>query len=83
MNKLITVLFLALILVGCADFPSTQHDSKHAQDREASDLKRYHYVKDSRTNLCFLSYASGGNAGLLTNVPCTEEVEKEIKKNAS
>ena len=34
------------------------------------------YFKDERTNLCFVSWAPGYNAGLIANVPCTTEVEK-------
>lgn len=37
------------------------------------------YTKDLRTNLCFALYAIGTNGASMTYVPCTEEVEKEIK----
>lgn len=37
------------------------------------------YTKDPRTNLCFASWYLGTHGGVLTNVPCTSEVEREIR----
>lgn len=34
------------------------------------------YFKDPATKLCFMSYDFGYPSGVLTNVPCTPEVEK-------
>ena len=37
------------------------------------------YMKDTRTHLCFATYgALGSPSGVLTNVPCSDEVEKQI-----
>ncbi len=39
------------------------------------------YVKDYRTNLCFMSYHNvNGERYIFTSVPCTPEVEQEIVK---
>ncbi len=59
------VISLFLILLGC----DTPRESAH----------KFVYTKDDRTGLCFALYAIGGNGGSMTYVPCTEEVEKQIK----
>jgi hypothetical protein len=41
-------------------------------------VRGFVYIKDSRTNLCFATYELGGNQGLMTNVPCSGEVETAI-----
>lgn len=41
------------------------------------------YLKDSRTNLCFASYDLGHETGVLTNVPCTPDVEAAIQSDKS
>jgi|WetSurMetagenome_2_1015567.scaffolds.fasta_scaffold1278228_2 hypothetical protein len=34
-----------------------------------------HYSKDHRTKLCFASRSINGNNAVMTNVPCTPDVE--------
>lgn len=65
MKRLLFVLLLGL--VSCDEFTNE------------SRVKDFEYFKDTRTNLCFASYNLGMSYGVMTNVPCTEEVEKAIK----
>jgi hypothetical protein len=39
---------------------------------------KLNYFKDSRTGLCFAERAWGMETGVVTNVPCTPEVERMI-----
>lgn len=47
--------------------------------------ERMHYYKDKRTGLCFIANNLGWNSSIITNVPCTVEVENQIRfdKNGS
>jgi len=58
------LLVLFVLLCGC----DTPIESKYADF-----VTRGHYVKDTRTGLCFYTYFSG-----IAHVPCTEEVEKLV-----
>ena len=40
------------------------------------------YFQDTRTNLCFATYEPMKREGLLTEVPCTEEVKRLIVNQA-
>jgi hypothetical protein len=64
-KKLITV---GLFLFGC----------DHTQ-RTNELLPELIYIRDNRTGLCFASRYLGHQAGVMTNVPCTPEVERLIK----
>ena len=74
MKKLITILFLSFILIGC--------DAPKISER----TQRTTYFKDSETNICFVRvgfaerYEGGGTIGTysVTTVPCTPEVEAKI-----
>lgn len=37
------------------------------------------YVKDTRTNLCFATAYAYSNNAVMSNIPCTPEVEQIIK----
>ena len=73
-------LFFLLCLVACSQqerdnfFPSL--------NKRAGQIT---YVKDSRTNLCFVynevTNSNLGSYDIFTNVPCTPEVEELIKSN--
>ena len=69
------LLVLCLLLMACT--PETRKDLAPT-DSERAD--RVSYFKDHRTNLCFAAtYVSSypiGQDMILTNVPCTPEVEK-------
>lgn len=69
------IVLLSLILFGC----SAEQISKMNKEHDDGIIKTIYYKKDKRTGLCFASWGLGGNGGLLTNVPCTPEVEKLIK----
>lgn len=48
----------------------------------SEQVNELRYYKDQKTNLCFVeNYNSHGT--VFTNVPCTEEVEKQIKIQAT
>jgi hypothetical protein len=46
-------------------------------------VARFQYTKDPTTKLCFALYNMTNNNGSMTYVPCTPEVEDEIKREAS
>lgn len=63
MKKLI--LCIAFILVGC--------------DTPQEYASQIDYAKDERTGLCFAMWGMGGNGSTMTNVPCTANVEEQIR----
>ena len=70
------MILLALCTVACGY--RGNREGRRASDKNA--LTTYGlYIKDSRTNLCFLTYFFGNQDGNITNVPCTPEVEKLSK----
>jgi hypothetical protein len=46
-------------------------------------VAQFRYTKDPSTKLCFALYHMFNNNGSMTYVPCTPEVEDEIKREAS
>lgn len=66
------------VLTGCPE--PTPVEQRTTETTTGDDIKTYSYVKDTRTNLCFMSYKAGSRWGFVTNVPCTKEVEDLIKK---
>jgi hypothetical protein len=50
-----------------------------ACDSTGERIDRMKYFKDSKTDLCFAAQSLGFNNGVMTNVPCTPEVERLIK----
>lgn len=60
-----TILVLSILLMSC--ITNQEH------------VEGFSYIKDARTNLCFALSNMGSNQATMTNVPCTEEVEKQIK----
>jgi hypothetical protein len=73
MKKLITIsvlfgLLSGLALVACGSDPSPTS--------RQNAIHWVHYYKDTRTDLCFAGYNLGSNDALLTQVPCSPEVEK-------
>jgi len=63
------ILLIALFLLGC-ETPQEQVNSLV-------------YIKDARTHLCYATFEMGQNFGLLTNVPCSSEVEQAIDQDKS
>lgn len=55
---------------------NTMSNNKFVSSKTSYVLRDIVYYKDTRTNLCFVGSAVGHSSGLLTNVPCTPEVEK-------
>jgi hypothetical protein len=68
---------LLLFLLGCSE--ATR---KEIFPTRAEGANRILYVKDTRTGLCFVSneILTDINSVVLTNVPCTPEVEKLLLK---
>lgn len=74
MKKLI---FVILFLIACN--PEQRKEFFPSVKEQADQLT---YVKDHRTNLCFVwnpVYTSGMTSDTFVNVPCIPEVEKLIK----
>ena len=77
--RLLKVAIISLLLLGCSEqtrkemFPSATESAQHIR-----------YVKDKRTNLCFVynyvTNSSMGSYDVYTNVPCTPEVEKLLEE---
>lgn len=44
-----------------------------------TEVNKINYFRDNHTGLCFAAYRLQSPNGLLTNVPCTPEVERLIK----
>lgn len=69
------------LILGC------QSSTEYRRDKAAEDIRTLSssliYYKDLRTNLCFAGFGMGWNYSTLTNVPCTPEVEKNIKTFSS
>jgi hypothetical protein len=61
-------------LIGCSEAHF------HAQDVDdvAHEASLLVYFKDARTGLCFAGRGFGHPWGVVTNVPCSAEVEKAI-----
>jgi hypothetical protein len=71
------LVLLALQVSAC----ETKEQELSRSKKESSDrILQLAYFKDPRTNLCFVGYGMGWNFGLMTNVPCSPEVEKLIKE---
>lgn len=68
MKNIFYVSMLALSLIGCSR--QTRHDM----------IQTVEYHRDNRTGLCFATYGLGMQNGVMTNVPCTSEVEKLLVK---
>lgn len=69
-----------LLLVGCVQHSSAE-ELREAQTESYNRATRLSYFKDPRTNLCF-AYGWGGSyqgGPILTNVPCTNEVNSLLK----
>lgn len=73
-------ILLCLLLMGC-DEGSKESFRKEVFPTTHEQAQRIHYVKDKRTDLCFVynSVLTDVNSVVFTNVPCTPEVEKLIK----
>jgi hypothetical protein len=67
---------VAVLLVGCIDKKSVRQAWHVAILKES--IEEGSYVKDSRTNICFITFFH--NRRTITSVPCTKEVEKQIQK---
>lgn len=70
MKKLL--LAIALLLTAC---------DNRAESQTFKEKQQYwvHYYKDTRTNLCFAGRGLNGYSALLTQVPCSPEVEKLVE----
>lgn len=69
-----------MLCISCTSFTSTYNGN----DKYNSSIeKHFQYVKDDRTNLCFVTAWGGGISGgpIMSYVPCTKEVEKFIISN--
>jgi PBP1b-binding outer membrane lipoprotein LpoB len=77
--RLLKVVIISLVLTGCSE--KAMNEAFPSEYQRAQNLS---YVKDERTNLCFVhNYVQNSSLGtyhIFTNVPCSPEVEKLIKK---
>lgn len=64
-------IFLLFVLLCSCESQQTQQQTQN-----------FVYIKDYRTNICYSTYGLGWSHGALTAVPCSEEVEKQIKLDA-
>ncbi len=62
---------LAILLTGC---PTISKEREESLDAER--IRNLEYFKDPKTNLCFAARSLGYYSAVLTNVPCTPEVER-------
>ena len=71
-------ILILLCILGC-----TPPSSENIPSTLSQEVNSINYVKDNRTGLCFaVSYVGEypiGSSHILSNVPCTPEVEKLIK----
>ena len=78
-NKLL-VLVCTIILSACTpardaeDIQTTGFIMGNTNMSEGKVEKYFYYVKDTRTNLCFVTGRLGSGGGQLSHVPCTPEV---------
>ena len=74
------IIILACCLFGCLS-PEEAHNQEYRFNKDINGfhIKQIIYSKDSRTGLCYASMSLGSNWAVLTNVPCTPEVEKLIQ----
>jgi len=70
MKNILYLVIICAVVLGC-------HSTKESQKRPL--LHTLTYYKDPRTNLCFAGALVWHPAGLLTNVPCTPQVEELVK----
>lgn len=79
--RLPKVMLVSLLLVLAACDEKARAKAFPSEYERAQNLS---YVKDERTNLCYVhNYVQNSNLGtyhIFTNVPCTPEVEKLLSK---
>ena len=78
--KKLTILLMFIFFTSC----STKIRVELKNNRE-NFTESIYYFKDNRTNLCFVSnmrYSLTAISSVLSNVPCTKEVEIQIKKDS-
>jgi hypothetical protein len=64
-RRLFTFFSVALLTMSCAN--------------NSDRIESMEYFRDTRTGLCFAAQALGFNQAVMTNVPCTPDVERLIK----
>ncbi len=82
LRKVATTSLLCLTVASllCCDESTRREYFPPAQDR----VQYLDYVKDNRTGLCFtfmsVTNSNGFSSDVFSNVPCTPEVERLLKK---
>lgn len=73
-------ILLCLLVLSCNE-GSREDFRKEVFPTIQEEAQRITYVKDKRTNLCFVrnSVLTDVSSVVFTNVPCTSEVEKLIR----
>lgn len=79
MKKLIIALMLMSGCKSCTEYERVEKIQNNKIDVQAR-LKRVVYFKDCNTGLCYASWWFNTYAETITNVPCTEDVEKRLIK---
>jgi len=76
------LLFMCLLICHCDNGPYKSYEQLQ-KERSQDQINTIIYYKDTRTNMCFAGTKELVNrySSLLTNVPCTPEVEKLIQDN--
>jgi hypothetical protein len=70
---------IALVLIGCVD--REQAIKNRVEDDRNNALRMMQnviYIKEPSTQLCFMTIDPTWNNAMLTNVPCTDAVEKNL-----
>lgn len=70
---------IALVLIGCVDREQLIKESDD-YDRNAAlkIIQEMIYIKDPRTQLCFIVIRPYQSTAMFSNVPCTDAVEKNL-----
>lgn len=78
MKKIIFILCGSVIL-GCDDnFEETEQQRMISASKHGIE-KHLTYHKDPKTDLCFAAWRDYGPIQIVTNVPCTEKVERLLR----
>lgn len=73
-NRVTYTILFCLGIIGCDPV-----EYKRSQDIEnAGNIQNLTYIKDKKSGLCFAASGLGYPYAVLTNIPCTPEVEKLV-----
>ena len=73
MKNITNIIFISFLFALCSCDQDPEADKKMIKDH-FNQVTEFYYLKDPRTNLCFISNSLNFTNALLSNVPCTPEV---------